>query len=459
MWLIFSVLLSCEEAIPNQVQEAEEEPVVVSVDPIFETIIQTALQSDRAMDKLVELCDDIGPRLSGSANLDKAISWAEQTMKKEGLVQVRQQKVMVPHWERGEERLELLAPRKEDLSMLGLGMSVGTDGRWVEGELVVVSSFDELDALGPEKIKGKIVLYNVPFTTYGETVQYRSGGAERASAHGAKAVLVRSVSPVSLSTPHTGTMRYGDSPPIPAAAITLEDAERFARWQSRGQKSTVRLQMDAKMFPEASSANVIAEVKGSERPDEIVVIGGHMDSWDVGQGAQDDGAGVVISMEAARILASLPMAPKRTIRVVLFTNEENGLRGGKAYAASVSPSERHVAAIEADIGAGIPQWFSYKVPETMLDSEMKKWKVQLAGAQAAVQRLGMKEMEPGYAGADIGPLVKLGVLGFGLRMDTSTYWPVHHTHADTIDKIDPELLRKNTAAMAVWAWALANAEL
>jgi len=462
MWILLLTALACtpEESTSTSESEAATSSLQdPQVDPELSNIIKLAMNSDGAMAKLIELCDDIGPRLSGSSNLEQATIWAKAKLTADGLDNARHQKVLVPHWERGEESLQLLHPRKSSLPMLGLGMSVGTNGRPIQGEVVVVSSFDELDQLGTAGVNGKIVLYNVPFTTYGETVRYRSQGADKASAYGAKAALVRSVSPVSLSTPHTGALGYGDERKIPAAAITIEDAERFARWQKRGQKIEVSLQMEAQMFPDAPSANVIAEIIGSERPNEIVVIGGHLDSWDVGQGAQDDGAGVVISMEAARILATLPKAPMRTIRVVLFTNEENGLRGGKGYAEKVADTEQHFAAIEADIGAGVPQYFSYKLPEEMSESDFERWKKALGKAERAVAELGMEETQPGYAGADVGPLIKQGVVGFGLRMDSSTYWPIHHTHADTIDKIDPELLRKNTAAMAIWAWSLANLQL
>jgi carboxypeptidase Q len=459
------LLLSCTSTDPAQYPKdllpvaIEQKEGKVSLDPIYTNIIDLTMNSDGAMEKLIELCDDIGPRLSGSANLERATIWAKVKLASEGLSNSRHQKVMVPHWQRGNESLHLVSPREMDVPMLGLGMSIGTDGRPARAEVVVVSSFEELDSLGVEKINGKIVLYNVPFTNYGETVQYRSRGADKASAYGAIAVLVRSVSPISLSTPHTGALSYKEGTPIPAAAITIEAAEMFQRWYKREKKIEVVLTMEAKMFPDAPSANVIAEIPGSERPNEIVVIGGHIDSWDVGQGAQDDGAGVVISMEAGRILASLPTPPKRTIRVVLFTNEENGLQGGKTYAAQIAATQKHFAAIEADIGSGVPQYFSYKLPESITEEGFASWKQALEGAELAISTLGMQYTQPGYAGADIGPLVELGVPGFGLRMDSSTYWPIHHTHADTIEKVDPQLLKKNTAAMAVWAWALANLEL
>ncbi len=242
--------------------------------------------------------------------------------------------------------------------MLGLGNSIGTPPEGLTAEAVVVRNFDELEALG-EKVRGKIVVYNAPFTTYGQTVGYRGSGASRASKYGAVAAIVRSVTPTSLQTPHTGALRYSDeSPKIPAAAVTIEGAEMLQRMYDRGERPRLRLKMEAHFLPDAESANVVAELKGSEKPEEIVLVSGHFDSWDVGQGAHDDGGGCIVSWEVARLLKSLNLRPRRTIRVVLFTNEENGLRGGTGYRdAHKAEVGQHVLAIESDSGVFRPTGF------------------------------------------------------------------------------------------------------
>jgi len=435
-------------------------------------LIGAALVSDRAYETLGELSDNYGHRLSGSATLEAAIDWAVARMKADGLTDVHREEVMVPAWVRGAESAELLAPARRRLNMLGLGRSVGTPAGGIEAEVVVVSSFDELDALGSDGVRGKIVLFDVPFTTYGATVKYRGNGPSRAATLGAVAALVRSVGPHSLDTPHTGALRYADdAPKIPAAAITVENAAMMHRMAERGDTLRMRLEMAAKTLPDAPSANVIAEVRGSELPDEIVVIGGHIDSWDVGQGAQDDGVGCVIAWEAARLILTLDLKPRRTIRVVLFTNEENGLAGGKNYAERRADTiEKHVAAIESDSGNGLANGFNFDVPLLEPKPEDKteakglrcaqeiatEAKTMLDAIAPLLEPLGATEMTCGGSGADVGPLVKRGVAGLGLNHDTSEYFHIHHTWADTFDKIDKADLNKNVAMMAVMAYVLAE---
>jgi carboxypeptidase Q len=318
-------------------------------------IIGAALTSDRAYSRLAHLTDHIGNRLSGSQNLERGIEWAVTEMKRDGLDNVRTEKVMVPHWVRGEESLEMLTPVPRKLQMLGLGNSVGTPVEGISAEAIVVRSFAELDQLG-EKVRGKIVVYNAPYVNYGATVQYRLQGASRAAKYGAVAALVRSITPVSLQTPHTGAMNYDpNQPKIPVAAVTIEVAEFLQRMNDRGDHPTLRLKMEAKFLPDAESANVIAEIKGSEKPDEIILISGHFDSWDVGQGAHDDGGGCIVAWEAVRLLKELGLKPRRTIRVVLWTNEENGLRGGNGYHdAHRAEIPKHILAIESDSGVYRP---------------------------------------------------------------------------------------------------------
>ncbi len=422
---------------------------VQSSDPRYNDILQTALSESQAYEKLHHLCDRIGHRLSGSENLNQAIEWGVATMKKDGLANVRKHKVMVPHWVRGQESAALVEPMRHDLSMLGLGMSVGTPPGGITADVVVVKSFDELS----DKVKGKIVLYNVPFTEYGKTVQYRTQGAIRAARFGAVASLVRSVGPVSLRTPHTGTMSYDESvPKIPAAAITIEDAEMMQRLQDRGATPKVHLVMNAKLLPDAESANVIGEVPGET--DEIVVIGGHLDSWDVGTGAHDDGAGCVVAMEAARILIKMGLKPKRTIRVVLFTNEENGSRGGKAYRNDhQSEMKNHVVAIEDDLGGDSPLGFGLSIADKERHQRGLATLREIAGTLKAI---GADRIRESGGGVDIGPMAQDGVPMMSLDPDPVHYWDIHHTHADTVDKVDPQKLAKNVAAMAVMAYAIAN---
>ncbi|HEV2799015.1 MAG TPA: M28 family metallopeptidase [Pyrinomonadaceae bacterium] len=414
-------------------------------------IIGAALTSDRAYRRLAHLTDHIGHRLSGSTNLERAIQWALAEMRSDGLDNVRAEKVMVPHWVRGAESLELTSPFARNLTMLGLGNSVGTPPEGITAEAVVVRSFDELDALGAG-VRGRIVVYNVPFTTYGATVQYRGAGASRAARHGAVAALVRSVTPVSLQTPHTGALNYAaDQPRIPAAAITIEAAELLQRMHDRGERPTVRLKMEAKFLPDAESANVVAELKGTERPDEIVVVSGHFDSWDVGQGAHDDAGGCIVAWEAIRLLKELNLRPRRTIRAVLYTNEENGLRGGTAYRdAHRAELGKHVLAIESDSGIYRPLGFGLSnAAPPQARADLEEIGKLLAGIRAG-------RIAANGGGADIGPIMREGVPGASLDVDGTHYFDIHHTPADTLDKIDPQDLALCVAAMAVMAYTVAD---
>ncbi|MGE0481426.1 MAG: M20/M25/M40 family metallo-hydrolase [Phycisphaerae bacterium] len=426
-------------------------------------IIEAALASDEAWTQLEQLCDDIGHRLSGSAALDRAIEWAASTLRRGGAENVRVDPVMVPKWVRGRESATLLTPLERELPMLGLGGSVGTPPEGVTAEVIVVGDENELNALPDERVRGRIVLFNKampPYsaergTSYGPTVKYRSQGARLAAARGAVAALVRSVTARSLQSPHTGGMNYGDAKTkVPTAAITVEDAESMARMQARGIPVRVTLRMEAKDEGLVPSGNVIGELRGREAPDEVVVIGGHIDSWDVGQGAHDDGAGCVISMEAIRLLRKLDLRPRRTIRVVLWTNEENGLAGGKAYAEKYKDDlAKHVAAIESDSGAFAPRGFSV----SHVDAAREKRAVQqLSEIVKLLEPLGAAKAEGGGGGADIGPLKPFGVPVMGHEVDNSIYFDYHHTHADTLDKVDRTDLNRNVAAMAIMAYVLAD---
>lgn len=454
----YLLLLICFSLLASQNPPPSPPPPLpaptVSIDNYRATagrIIGAALVSDHAYKRLAYLTDHIGHRLSGSKNLERAIEWALAEMKRDGLDNVRGEKVMVPHWVRGEESLEMITPQPVKLAMLGLGNSVGTPADGITAEIVVVRNFAELDRLG-ERVRGKILVYNVPFTGYGATVQYRSFGASRAARYGAAAVLVRSITPVSLQTPHTGAMNYDQQQPkIPAAAITIEGAELLQRMYDRGDRTTVRLKMEAKFLPDAESANVVAELRGTEKPDEVVLVSGHFDSWDVGQGAHDDGGGCIVAWEAVRLLKELGLRPRRTIRVVLYTNEENGLRGGNAYRdAHRAELAKHIFAIESDSGTYRPEGLGLAATATpQARANLHEIAKLLAGIDA-------DGIAPTGGGADIGPIMREGVLGASLDVEGSRYFDIHHTPADTLDKIDPRDLQLCVATMAVFAYTIAD---
>jgi carboxypeptidase Q len=412
-------------------------------------LIAEAQSSPFAWERLALLGDTFGHRLSGSEALESAIKWAVAEMKKDGLDNVRADPVKVPRWVRGQESVEITFPHRSALVMLGLGNSIGTPADGIEAEVLVVRSFAELDAAGAS-VRGKIVLFNVPFTTYNETVQYRAVGPSRAAALGAVAMLIRSVGPPGLRTPHTGSLRYTDgAPQVPAAALAVEDADRLQRMQNRGTTVRVRLKMEAKFLPDADSANVIGEIRGRERPDEIVVVSGHFDSWDVGTGSTDDGGGCVVTWEALRLMKKLNLRPRRTVRVVLFTNEENGVAGGRAYLERYRPQlSNHVMMLESDSGVFRPTGFGFTGSATARATVQ-----QIAGLLRGIQ---VDQIGPTGGGADIGPSVEAAQLpAMSLEVE-GNYFLIHHTPADTVDKIDPADMAKASAAIAVMAYVVAD---
>jgi carboxypeptidase Q len=415
-------------------------------DPALVKLREAAKADARIWERLEALCDRIGPRIAGSAPYQAAVRWAEAAFREDGQEGVRTEPVKVNLWVRGRERAAMTAPVQRELPILGLGDSVGSPG--IDAAVAVVRSFEEL---GPQ-VKGKIVLFDPPAPAgasagalYGIFVRFRGRGASEAAGTGAVAMLLRSMPPVSLATPHTGAMRYDPAKPrIPAAAIASEYAEWIARLAAAGIEVRVRLEMEAHEGGIVDAPNVVAEIRGSEKPEEVVVIGGHLDSWDVGQGAQDDGAGVVEVIEALRLIRGLGTPPRRTIRAVLFANEEHGLDGGKAYA-EAHKGEQQMAAVESDLGSGKPErWGIAGTP------------AQLAWFLTAAQPVGLP-VEVGGGGADISPLAEQGILVAGLYPNAERYFEIHHTNADTLDKVDPTLLREGLAAVATLAWQLANA--
>jgi carboxypeptidase Q len=337
----------------------------------------------------------------------------------------------------------------QSLPMLGLGGSIATPPAGITADVIVVGSFSDLTAQAA-RARGRIVLFDVPFTSYGETVQYRARGAIEAARVGAVAALVRSVTPYSHRTPHTGGMFYDSTVRrIPAAAITVEDAEMMHRMQTRGERVRVKLVMSAKTLPDAPSRNVMGEIVGAEKPDEVVVLGGHIDSWDVGRGAMDDGGGVVVAWEAVKLLQRLGLKPRRTIRVVGWTNEENGGRGGQGYRdAHRADIDKHVLAIESDGGVFKPQGFGFGGSDAAFDV------VKQIGT--LLDRIESGSIVKGGGGADIAPIMALGVPGLGLNVDGTKYFWYHHTEADTIDKLDPHDMALCVATMAVMAYVVAD---
>jgi carboxypeptidase Q len=412
-------------------------------------IISKSLTDSTAYNRLGYMCDTFGPRLSGSKNLENAIKWILKEMNSDGFENVRGEKVPVPTWIRGKESATLLSPFKKELSMLGLGGSISTPRGGLKAEVIVVNNWDELESRSNE-VPGKIVLFNAPFTSYGETVAYRYSGASAAAKHGAVASLIRSIGPWSMNTPHTGVMAYDDDvQKIPHAALTMEDAMMLSRIHDRGDKIIVKLDMNARMVADRWSHNVLGEIKGSIYPDEVVVVGGHIDSWDVGQGAQDDGGGCIASWEAVRLIQELGLKPKRTIRCVLWTNEENGGQGNKGYRdMHMDEMDKHVLAIESDGGVFSPKGFGFSGN----DSARKI----VEEIHALMKPIGANTISEGGRAADVAPLNDEGVPVMSLKVDGSKYFWYHHTNADTFDKVDFNEFNRCVAAIAIMAYVVAD---
>ena len=413
------------------------------------SIISKALSDSTAYNRLSYLCDTFGPRLSGSKNLENAINWILKEMKKDGLVHVQGERVKVPAWIRGEESITLLKPFKKDLTMLGLGGSIATPKAGIVAEVMVVDDFKELDARS-KKVKGKIILFNVPFETYGQTVNYRYAGASVAAKHGAVASLIRSIGPWSMNTPHTGVMKYEKNiKKIPHAALTMEDAMMLGRLHDRGEKIILKLEMEAKMAADRWSRNVIGQINGTTYPDEIIVVGGHIDSWDVGQGAHDDGGGCIAAWEAVRLIKELGLKPKRTIRCVMWTNEENGGKGNQAYRdMHMDELKNHVLAIESDGGVFAPEGFGFTGSD--------KAREIITDIHQLMKPIQAHTLSKGGRAADVSPLNDEGVPVMSLKVDGSKYFWYHHTNADTFDKVDFYEFNRCVAAMAIMSFIVAD---
>lgn len=437
--------------------------VAQSTDADAARLVDHILARSQGYETLAYLTDNIGPRLSGSKGAELAVKWTTRRFREWG-IEVRNEPVVVPHWVRGEERARLVSHNDQRIVLTALGGSVATPAAGITAEVVEITSFDQLAKLGRARLAGKIVFYNGAmdmslvesgraFEAYGKAVVFRGTGASRAAEFGAVAAVVRSVASASLRTPHTGSLHYDEKHPrIPAAAMTTEDAELVHRLLAKGERVRMNLVLTPRTLPDVLSANVVAEIRGSERPDEIVLIGAHLDSWDLATGAIDDGSGVAMVMETMRAMKELGIRPRRTIRGVLFMNEENGLRGGRAYFRRTARREElddHVAAIESDAGAAPPVGFV----STLEGQELERLKSRL-GVLSRIAPMYFQSSR--HTGADTSPLTDAGVVGFGLVPDPRHYFDFHHTPADTLDKVDPKALAQNTAAMAALAYVIAE---
>lgn len=393
------------------------------------------------------LCDEVGPRLAGSAGDRAAVAWAARTMRDVGLANVHLEPVKVTHWERGEASAEIVAPTHEVLAVTALGGSVSTPARGIDAEVVEAEDIAALKKLDDAAVRGKIVFLDPKMrrardgSGYGDAVGNRHSGAGEAAAKGAVALLLRSIGTGSDRLPHTGS-KGKDEHEIPALALSAPDADLLHRVLAEKKTARVHLSTTSRTLPDADSANVVGEVPGRERPNEVVLIGAHLDSWDLATGAIDDGAGVAIALETARLMTALPEKPRRTVRVVLFANEEHGLDGARAYAkAHAADAGSIVAATEADFGADAVYAIRFRGDPAAHDRF-----VTLARALAP---LGVaREDEPGSGGADVSPLEKLGVPILDLRQDGTRYFDYHHSGNDTLDKIDPPTLAQAAAAFA-----------
>lgn len=421
----------------------------------IETIYSEALTKGKAYDWLDHLSNNIGGRLSGSLNAERAVQWGKDELNEISLDRVFLQDVIVPKWVRGtfEYASIITGPgRSMNVPVCSLGGSIATPSAGLLAKVVEVKDFDELDALGEEKVKGKFVFYNraMPvglintFEAYSKTVNQRSRGAAMAARLGAVGVIVRSMNLRLDDFPHTGAMNYGDLPNklrIPAAAISTNGAQLLSSMLSLNDNLDFYLKQDCKNFPDVPSHNVVGEIKGSDFPEEIIVVGGHLDSWDLGDGAHDDGAGIVQSMEVLRLFKSMNYQPNRTIRVVLYMNEENGLRGGKAYANyAKSNKENHIFALESDSGGFSPRGFVFEANTSQFE-QISSWKSYFEPYLA-------NHFQLGGSGADIGPLRNGKTVLSGLRPDSQRYFDYHHAANDTFDAINKRELELGAAAMA-----------
>ena len=422
---------------------------------IIKKIFDTTMISSSSYQMLDYLSNEIGPRLSGSLGAERAVKWGRSELLKIGFDRVWLQDVMVPKWVRGPKEFALIETQPGitfNVDVCALGGSVATPSVGIKSKVVEVKSFDELKKLGKENIDGKIVFYNRPmqpnlvstFKAYGLAVDQRVSGAAEAVKYGAIGVVVRSMNLRLDDYPHTGTMSYGNLPPskrIPAAAISTNAAEKLSKLLKINPNLKFLLRQQCKSYKDVKSHNVIAEIKGTEFPNEIILVGGHLDSWDIGDGSHDDGAGIVQSMDIINILKKIKYKPKRTIRIVLFMNEENGLRGALKYAEISSKNNlNHIFALESDAGGFTPRGFSFTTSNENFN-KIKNWK-------KLFEPYLIQSFELGGSGADISPLESKNNVLAGLRPDSQRYFDYHHASIDTFDAINKRELELGTFSMA-----------
>jgi hypothetical protein len=429
-------------------------------DKMIRKIYDEALLRGHAYEDLRSLCKDIGPRLSGSSEAAMAIRWSEQKMLSYGFDRVYLQPILVPHWERGNPEtawMTLSNGSIEKMTLCALGGSIATNGL-LEGEVIMFTHLDSLKKARVEQVNGKIVFLNQPmnaaeiqtFKAYGACYPIRGNGAVEGAKLGAKAVLIRSLGLPSDDFPHTGSMRYEDSiKKIPAAALSTQDADRLAQVLQTGKALKFSMEMDCRNFPDEPSFNVIGEIKGSKKPNEIITIGGHLDSWDQGEGAHDDGAGIIHCLEALRILKTLNYTPEHTLRVVFFMNEENGNMGGKTYATWVkSLGEEHIAALESDRGGFTPRGFGCDGTEAIFK--------RFTQLESLFTPYDLHVWEKGGGGVDIGPLKNEfnGITLFGFIPDSQRYFDYHHADSDVFESVNKRELELGAAAVSSFLYLI-----
>jgi carboxypeptidase Q len=414
-----------------------------------------------AYSNLKYLCKKVGPRLSGSSGAALAVEQTARMLREAGADTVMLQPCMVPHWVRGDKEIgkaTLVDGKKIDLNIVALGNAVGTPTNGISAEVVEVKNFQELEKLGTENVKGKIVFYNYrmdpryinTFQAYGEAGVYRGAGPSRAAALGAIGVIVRTLSPVLDDHPHTGATRYEEGKPkIPAVAISTNGAVELSKLISDKKVKSVYIKTNCQMLEDAPSFNVVGEIRGSEFPDEVITVGGHLDSWDLAEGAHDDGTGCVQSIEIIRALKALGIKPKRTIRAVMFMNEENGLRGGTKYAEiAKQENKKFIMGLESDAGGFTPRGFGYSANEKQ-SATIEKW-------QSLFVPYGASEFKRGGGGADIGPLRNLGTALIGLNPDSQRYMDLHHAKTDVFEAVSERELNLGATVMAAMVYLVAQ---
>ena len=456
-----AVLAPAALAAEEAAERPASEPVTELVAGNVAALQQRAMEGDTAYETLASLTTEVGPRFAGTAGDKAAVAWALRRLKDLGFENVRAEAVEVPHWERGELAAAIVEPYPQELVAASLGGSVGTADGGITAPLLQVDTLEQLKEMPASRVRGKIVYINSAMerhadaSGYGPAVQKRVYGASEAAKRGAVALVIRSVGTDNNRIAHTGTLRYADGVRrIPAIALSNPDADLLDRQLATGRDVSFHIESTARHLPNEMSANVIGEIPGRGNADEIVLLAAHLDSWDVGTGAVDDGAGVAIVTEAARLIGELRTPPRRTLRVVLYANEEFGLSGGKAYAARHADElERHVIAMEADLGDGQVIRFGGNVAKEQLDAVSTVHELLQEGLaeHGEITWGGMG----GYGGADIGPIQALGVPVYSIRQDATKYFDLHHTDNDTLDKIDRRTLNHNVAVYATAAYVAA----